>query len=114
MAKKKITSRGKRGHYLSDDQLENGETPRARVLEAGRKKKVRQAAARRKTERTFLRRFVQGMTLDDVDTIREKVIQMARKGDKDAWAWLGKYVFGNGKTSLIDVARPPMIRRTRG
>ena len=111
--KKKTGSRSGRGQFLTDEQLQDGETPRARALEAGRRKKVHEAAKRRKTEREFLRRFVAGITARDIDRMRAAVVERACKGDKDACAFLGRFIFGNGRTSLADVAHPPMIRKTR-
>ena len=106
------------GRYVKDEVLvkeasEAERSPQLQALDAGRKKKKRAAAAKRKTEREFLQAIVAEISLADFKAIAENLLTKAKKGDSDALAFLGRYVLGGGKVSLVDVARPSMIRRTR-
>lgn len=99
----------KTGHFLSNEQLEN---PRGN-LSLGPKVKRERATAKRNSEREYLRAIIENFTPQDAVEIVKTIKAKAREGDKDAWNFLGRYVFGNGKVSLDDVVSPPMIRKSR-
>ena len=99
-----------RGKYKTDEQIRAEQHAQ---LEAARRKKVRAAAKKRKTEREFLAAIVAEISMADVKEITRELLKKAKKGDQAALAFLGRYVLGGGRVSLTDVARPPMIRRTR-
>jgi len=103
-----------RGKYKTDAKIREDErSPRDRAFDAARAKKVRAAAKKRRTEREFLKAIVEEISLTDVKEIAKKLKERCKKGDPAALAFLGRYVLGGGKVSLTDVARPPMIRRTK-
>ena len=85
------------------------------------KEPARRANLKRKvTERSLLRSMVdrlregQERGEDPLGEIMDKLLSDARKGDKDALAFIGKYLLGGGKVSLDELYNPPLIRKTRG
>ena len=43
----------------------------------------------------------------------ETMLGKAKAGDKDAAAFIGKYLLGNGKIALDEIYNPPLIRKSR-
>ena len=102
------------GRYKTDEQLREEErSKKLRALDAGRKKRIDAAKRKRKTERGFLLAIAEQVRPIDIQKIAKKQVELALKGDKDALGFLGKYVFGNGRISLAELARPPVVRRSR-
>ncbi len=83
-------------------------------LKAGTKAAQKACQGDRTTERTLLRRMLARLETtvgDPLGDLLEKTLDSALDGDKDAMAFIGKYLLGNGKTSLSDLYSPPVIRK---
>ena len=102
----------KTGHYLPDAELQRPPGS-AGNLKLGPKAVAKKAAEKRRTEREFLAAIVEEVSTDDAREIAVNVVKRAKEGDKDALAWIGKFLLGGGKVSLDDIANPPMIRKTK-
>ena len=64
-----------------------------------------------RTAQSYLRAVVDEIDMDDVRAVARTVIEKALKGDAKAIDWIGKYVLGNGRISLIDLSSPSILAR---
>ena len=67
------------------------------------------------TERTLLRSMIDQLNAKPgvLGEITAKLLDSALAGDKDAMAFIGKYLLGNGKVSLDDLYNPSIIRKAK-
>ena len=98
-------------NWRSDAELVAEATPQHLEASKAAKRKARDI---RTTERSYLRRVIAEISSDAVAAVARRVIEQAIEGDKDARAWLGKYLLGNGKISLDELHHPPLSRPRRG
>lgn len=70
---------------------------------------------RKTTERTLLQEMVAKLDQDKgaMGQLIDTMLQNAKAGDKDAAAFIGKYLLGNGKVSLDDLYNPPVVRKAK-
>ena len=118
MATKKATkNRGKGGpESLTERRNRIG----GENLKQGTKAAQKACKADRTTERTLLRRMLTRLEerttageSDPIGSLLEKTLDSALAGDKDAMAFIGKYLLGNGKVSLDDLYNPSIIRKAK-
>ena len=99
------------------------------VQKMGRQNTVKQAEARAKgpetqkkrsrvkktTERHLLKEMLTVLEQDPsaLKELTTKMLGLARAGDKDAAAFIGKYLLGGGKIALDELYHPPAIRPSR-
>jgi len=102
----KPSERREDGTFASDSELQA-----TNLTEAGHQGTRDKASRKRKTERSFLEAIIDEFGMDDFRAIAHSVRERAKDGDKDALAWVGKYLLGGGRVSLDELAWAPMIRR---
>jgi hypothetical protein len=105
-----------------DIEKTGARSPRARQLAAaarGRETQTQRKGRKKTTERTLIARMLSRLeqleteTGDPMGELLANTYTKARAGDKDALAFIGKYLLGNGKVSLDEIYNPPIIRKAK-
>lgn len=67
------------------------------------------------TERELLGEMVAKLNQNKgaLPQIMDVMLAKAKGGDRDALAFIGKYLLGNGKVSLDELYNPPLIKPSR-
>ena len=84
---------------------------RDKRLKAGREKLHEGRRKKRRTSEKYMQAVVEEIGTDAVRDVVRVILESALDGDKAAWDWLGKFVLGNGKISLSDLASPGILKR---
>ena len=101
---------------VRDKPQGRGSGPRAATARTkGPAANAKKQRARKTTERTLLQGMVDELnkTGGAMSSLMKKTLDQAMAGDKDALAFIGKYMLGNGKVSLDDLTSPPLIKKSR-
>lgn len=92
-----------------------GRLSQAAGLAKGPEQHRKNKRVRKTTERTLLQQLVGELDRDSsvLERISSSLLAKAEAGDKDALAFIGKYLLGNGKVSLDELYNPPLIKKSR-
>jgi hypothetical protein len=84
---------------------------RDKRLKAGREKLHEGRRKKRRTSEKYMQAVVEEIGTDAVRAVVQKILEEALDGNRDAWNFLGRFILGNGKISLSDLASPGILKR---
>ena len=94
-----------------EQRLAERKAERQKGAEKAREVRNRLRTKKMRTSEKYLMAVVDEIGTDSVRDLVRVIMNKALEGDKDAWAWLGKFVLGNGKISLSELANPGILKR---